>query len=432
MQIKINNKILSLLLISISISSLFLGYYFNENSAGAGSYEGDLGSIWKNLQIFLKNDLLESINHPDYFDSRTPIAYILHEIFNPFVKNIESYRKSVFIISLSLPILFYFSLKKKFKTEDNLLLLLISSLVCLSPYFRTSSYWGLEENFGLIFLLLTFLSLNNFLSKDNEAGYKVHLILFMVAFTSSCCLYFDQKLAIIPIISLVQVLKSKNFLQFKLLLIFYYFLFSLPYIYLITIWGSILPPIASASRMLGSKIFLDHIGFASTMIAFYLLPLLFFKEKNFSGLIKDFFSKKINFYLIISFLIYLSCLILFFDIGSHSIIAKGFINKIAFILFEDSYLKSLFLYFSFFVSWIVILIYIEDKLIDILTIIYLFLLSLILWPLHQEYFDPLILLMAFTFFNNKLILNLKNSVILYSYLFLLLITANVYYAKILN
>ena len=193
MQIKVNYRILSLVLIFISFSSLFLGFYLGENSAGAGSYKGDIQIIWSNLQIFLTNDISSSINHEDYYDSRTPIAYIFHKIFNPFLGNILSFRISVFIISLTLPILFYFCLKQKFAKEDSVLLLLISSIVCLSPYYRTSAYWGLEENYGLIFLLLTFLSLNGFLNNKNQDRHKVHLLLFATTFFSSCCLYFDQK-----------------------------------------------------------------------------------------------------------------------------------------------------------------------------------------------------------------------------------------------
>ena len=81
MLIKINYKILSIILISISVVSLFLGFYFGENSAGAGLYSGDIQIIWSNLQIFLSNDIISSIRHEDYYDSRTPIAYIFHKIF---------------------------------------------------------------------------------------------------------------------------------------------------------------------------------------------------------------------------------------------------------------------------------------------------------------------------------------------------------------
>ena len=432
MQIKVNYRILSLVLIFISFASLFLGFYLDENSAGAGSYKGDIEIVWKNLQIFLANDIISSILHQDYYTSRTPIVYVFHEIFNPFVENIISFRRSVFIISLTLPVLFYFCLKQKFIREDNILLLLISSTVCLSPYYRTSSYWGLEENYGLIFLLLTFLSLNSFLKNENQGGYKVHLLLFISTFFSSCCLYFDQKLIIIPIICFLKIITSNKLLKFKFFSVFYYFLLSLPYIYLIILWEGLIPSALIENRKLGNEIFLVHIGYSSTIIAFYLLPLLLFKDKNVVNVVKNFFFNKKNYYLICLFIIYLAYLIGFFDFNEQSIIGKGFIHKISQILFNENFSRIIFVYFSFFISWIIILIYIENELSDILTIVYLFILSVFLWPMFQEYFDPLILLMAFTFFRSKLIINYKNSTILYIYLSLLLIGTNIYYANLLN
>ena len=326
MQIKVNYRILSLVLIFISFSSLFLGFYLDENSAGAGSYKGDIEIVWKNLQIFLANDIISSILHQDYYTSRTPIVYAFHEIFNPFVENIISFRRSVFIISLTLPVLFYFCLKQKFIKEDNILLLLISSTVCLSPYYRTSGYWGLEENFGIIFLLLSFLSLNAFLKNENKDGYKVHFLLFMSTFFSSCCLYFDQKLIIIPLICFLTIITSNKLLKFKLSSIFYYFLFSLPYIYLIILWGGLIPATLSTGRKLGNEIFLIHIGYSLTMIAFYLLPLLLFKDKNVFDLIKNFFFDKKNYYFTVLFIIYLVYLIGFFDSNIQSASGTGIHN----------------------------------------------------------------------------------------------------------
>ena len=435
MQINTNNKILSLILIFISFSSLFLGFYLDENSAGAGSYTGDITIIWSNLQIFLTNDIISSIDHQDYYSSRTPLAYIFHKKINPFVENIMSYRRSGFIISLTLPILFFFCLKQKFTQQNNILLFLVSSMVCLSPYYRTSSYWGLEENFGLIFLLLAFLSLNSFLKNDNKDRHKIHLFLFTSTFFSSCCLYFDQKLIIIPLICFLKIITSNKLLKFKLFSVFYYFLFSLPYIYLITLWGGLIPsalldPVTG--RKLGNEIFLIHIGYALTMIAFYLLPLLLFKDKDVINLVKNFFFNKKNYYLVCLFIIYLVYLIGFYDFSEQSVIGKGFIHKISLILFNENFSRMIFVYFSFFVSWIIILIYIENKFIDILTIVYLFILSVFIWPIHQEYFDPLILLMVFTFFSSKVLINYKNSTVLYIYLLLLLIGSNVYYANLLS
>ena len=203
-------KFTSVVLIALAVSSYFIGFYLDENSAGAGSFDSDFGTIWRNLQIFISNDTMSSLNHPDYLDSRLPIAYLVHEFLNPFVETKISFRRSVFAISLILPVLFFLCLKQKFKQTDNLLLLLVSSTIFLSPYFRTSAYWGMEENYGLIFLLLTFLALNYFFKNENLEGYKIYLQIFFITFCSSCCFYFDQKLTIIPIICFFQIILCKK------------------------------------------------------------------------------------------------------------------------------------------------------------------------------------------------------------------------------
>ena len=89
----------SVFLIIVAIFSYFLGFYIDENSAGAGSYEGDFKKIWNNIKIFLENDLATSVQHPDYDDSRAPTSYILHEIFNPFIKTRLSGRP-LFVLEL--------------------------------------------------------------------------------------------------------------------------------------------------------------------------------------------------------------------------------------------------------------------------------------------------------------------------------------------
>ena len=106
-------KFTSVVLIALAVSSYFIGFYLDENSAGAGSFDSDFGSIWRNLQIYINNDIISSLNHPDYFDSRLPIAYLAHEFLNPFIETQISFRRSVFAISLILPVLFFVMLKAK-------------------------------------------------------------------------------------------------------------------------------------------------------------------------------------------------------------------------------------------------------------------------------------------------------------------------------
>ena len=236
-----NYKSVVFILIFLSFSSFFLGFYLDENSAGAGGFFGDFLLNWSNLQIFLKNDLLTAINYTDgsdpdnfYQSSRPPLVYVLHKLFNPFLETELSFRRSVFLISLSGPIIFYFCLKQKFKKEDNLLLILIASLILLSPYYRTSSYWALDENYSFISLLISFIFLNKFLETSEENNkYKVYIHLIFLIFFSSLCIYFDPKLLIIPIICFFKIITSKKMLTLKIFSILLYIIFSIPYIYLI-------------------------------------------------------------------------------------------------------------------------------------------------------------------------------------------------------
>ena len=427
-------KFTSIFLITLAIFSYFFGFYLDENSAGAGGHAGDFSIIYNNFQIFLKYDLEEAIAHHDYFDSRPPTSYILHKLFNPFAEGQINYRRSVFFISFFIPILFYFCLKQKFKNEENLLLILISSTIFLSPYFRTSAYWGLQENYGFIFLLLTFLSIIFLNKKNNQFTFKIYIQLLIVTFFSSACIYFDQKLIIIPIICFFKIILSNKLMKFKIFSIFCYFIFSLPYIYLIKVWGSLIPTSAAATRSYSFEdgIYLDHLGYALTIIAFYLLPLLTFKGEKLILLTKNLFLDKKNYLFIIFFFLYLIYLAIFADFTEKSLQGNGFVHKISILIFKDYFYRSIFIYFSFFISWLIILIYFDKKIKEYFILGYFFLLSIIIWPMYQEYFDPLIIILAFTFFSTKISPNYKNSIILFIYLSVLLVSANVYYLGWLN
>ena len=436
---KNNYKFFSFVLIFLSLLSFFLGFHLDENSAGGGSYLGDWSFLWPNLKLFINNDLYTAITHENFLSNRPPLLYMMHASLNPFVENVIAYRRSVFIISLSVPVLFYFCLKQKFNNKDNLLLILIASTIFLSPYFRTSSYWGLEENYGIISLLLTFLFLNFFLKNKNEYGYKIYFQLFLLIFFSSLCIYFDQKLLIIPIICFLSIITSKKRIKLKLFSICFYFILSLPYIYLIILWGGIFPSALTSARNLGDKLYLDHIGYTSTIIAFYFVPFLLFKGKDLITEIKNFFLKKNNYYLILLFCIYILYLLVLSNfLGQNALnidvsTGKGFIHKSSLILFKNNFIiREIFIYFTFLISWVILLIFIGKSFKNGLILLYFFLASVLTLPLMQEYFDPLIFIMIFTFFSSKLFITYKNVIILFFYFSIFLVGSNIYYYNLLN
>ena len=117
-----------------------------------------VGFMWY-LILLLKDEFesfqlyqVHSLNNPEYSDSRPPLSYILHIYLNPFINSQEEFRISNLIISLLVPLLLYFSIKEKYPFLNKNVIILLSTLVTLSPYFRTTAYWSLGENYGLIFL----------------------------------------------------------------------------------------------------------------------------------------------------------------------------------------------------------------------------------------------------------------------------------------
>jgi hypothetical protein len=287
-------------------------------------------------------------------------------------------------------------------------------------------------------MLASIFFLNYALDNNINSKLKLYFLLTLLTFFSSLCLYFDQKLLIIPFIVLFEIIRSKINFKFKIFSLINYFIFGIPFLYLIIMWNGIVPPatqqanpnaITAASKI--ELLWYEHLGYATTIMAFYLLPLLLFKSKNLYVLFKNFFIEKNNYIIISLFFIYLFYLLNFFDYKEFTSekywIGLGYIHKISLILFNDYFLQEIFTYLAFFISWIILLIFIGKNLKDFIIIIYFYILSLLLWPLMQEYFDPIIILLAFTIFSSQLFITYKNSIFLFLYLSIFLLSANIYY-----
>ena len=417
-------------LLSLILFFLFVyGFYTNENSAGSGGYNGDLNHIWSNLTL-LKESFLSNLNSSLYSDSRPPLSYLIHILFNPYINQIESFRVTVFLISFVVPFLLYFALKENYGHLEKKLLILIALIVTLSPYFRTTAYWGLGENYGFIFLLASFLQLKK-LKKSisfNTNLQNYSQILFLCLF-SSLCIYFDQKLIFVPIIILVEILRQNLNIKYKLSSLIYFFIFAIPYLYLISIWGSVIPSDASSKRFVAEKISLFNVGYCLTIISFYIVPLIFMKEFNFLQFKEKILNKRFAYLFGISFLYFLS-IFLFNDFGNLPDVGKGYVHKLLLILNLNEFISSFLTILSFLMSVIILYLYF-DKIDDFFLIIYFLVLSLFVWPFYQEYLDPLIFLLVFSFFKTKIFLNYKRVYFLILYYSTFLFTSNLYYQSIL-
>jgi len=443
--LSINQKVI-LLIITLSIYvSYFFGFYFSENSIGSGGYAGDLYWMLQNFEIFNNNSLLDSITHKDFFGNRTPLLYVVNFIFNPFIDNIDNYRLSIFIFSLFGPIILYLCLKEKYKKTDKEILLLISSVILLSPYYRTSSIWGLEIIYGIMTMLISIYYIIKIETNNNKKNFDILILIFF----SSLTVYFDQKLVFIPILALIRIFLIKNDIKIKIISIFLYSVFSIPFIYLIIKWNGIVPPATilsnpDAANSLGQfNLDFYNMGYATTIMGLYLFPLLFFLF-NFS-IIKFYNFLQSNFQnILFIFLIYIFFFI-YFDwyhlaqsnlpisnistgmLSNTYTYGLGFINKLSLILFDEVLYRKIFLISSFFASWIIIYAFFDRNIKNILIIIFFYFISLMLTPLMQEYFDPYIIIVALLCFKSNFKINFKNSICLVVYNSILLIFANIYY-----
>jgi hypothetical protein len=376
-----------------------------------------------NAVIFFINELLTTDNNL-YYTNRPPLLYILHSLLNPFSNNKELYRLSVFFISLLVPLFFYLSLRIKFKKVHNIFLLSLSFLILLSPYFRTSSYWGLEENYAFITLFLSFIFLKKFFLKNN------YYYLFFTVFLSSTCVYFDQKFIIIPLICFFVLIFSNILLKYKVFLTLLYLLLSIPFIYLIGIWGNITPVGNMDIYKVGKKFHPQHICYMVNILAFYMLPFLFYFEKNkIKIFFESIFKKKSNYLLLIISFLYLIFFIFFLDITPSYKYGGGYSYKIAIFLSSSVFYQKIFLSLIFIFSLFILLFFINDNLINALFILFFSLSSVTINPLLHEYLDPIIFVLFFTFSQSKINLNIKNIFFNFFYFLIILLIARAYYIK---
>ena len=421
---KINNNV-------INFFSLFLIFYYlygfitGENSSGSGGVRGDFKLIWNNLELF-KESIISNLDSPEYTDSRPPLLYIIHVYLNPFNYNQDVFRISVFFISFLVPILLFFTIKKNYKKLENNEIIFLSLLVTLSPYFRTSAFWGLSENYALIILLLSYLILKKFEESYKNSGRFINIFfLFLLCFSSSLIVYFDQKLIFISLIIFLAILRLNIDYSTKFLSIIFYGIFAIPFLYLISLWGSIVPIDASVHRKVGSIADLFNPIYCLTILSIYILPFIICKKLNYFDIKKKFLST--NFILIFSLLIiYLLFAIFLGNFQSLDLNGKGAIYKLSLIIIDDTYLR-LFMTSVVYILCILLIYFFFEKTFDLFLVAYFFTISLFITPFYQEYLDPLIYILLFSFFKTKLNIKKYNIYVIGFYYFLFLISAKTYY-----
>ena len=410
----LNKHLLIYSIFFLSLISFFIGFELRENSAGGGVI--DLKHEWHNYNLLKENKL--GFLFGNYEASRFPFFHIINIYINPFISTKSDYIFSFFLYSFILIFIFYLSLINVFKKQNKLVIFLIVSILLFSPYFRTSSFWGLQENLAYIFFLMSI----TLYEKNNKN-------MFFIIFVSFLSFYSDQKFVFVPLFFLLKLFNGKELFSYKNQKLFFYALIlSIPAIIIFYLWGGITKS-ETTSGINEFSFRPQNIIFTINIMALYLLP--FYILFNYKKKLPNFYSK-INF---VNISLYI---ILYFFIRSYFVdinlpISGGWSFKIFSFLLSYNYILSeitfflisffsfllLYLYFNFFIK----------SIFNKLLLLFLMLFPLSMEIVFQEYFDPLMLFVIIFFIHKDDILkvDVQKTFIIYFYFFLFWFSALSYY-----
>jgi hypothetical protein len=259
---------------------------------------------------------------------------------------------------------------------------LICCLPLLSPYFRTSAFYGLEENFAYLLLLLS----TYFFYSYKKPKYFRYLAIFF----SSLAFYARLNYAFLSIIIYISFFNKKNYFDKKnIIYTFLFLILILPSFYFFfkfnTFSSDVLNRIAFNERISFKFI---NIPVIFSILFFYFIPFVFC---NFNFFFKTLKKKDFLFYILLFISFYLF-FINFFEVNTYKNVGGGLIYKLLFNfnIFND-YLPFkifLFLFISFIGLYFSICVIKRN-----INFLFYFLVNTFIFVnvdiVFQEYFDPL-------------------------------------------
>ena len=378
--------------------TFFLGYFLRENAVGGGLEFFKLS--WPIIQSFKKDFLHTIYNYatPPLRDGTLPFSHIINAYINPFSNDVASFQLSVTIVSFIIFLIFAFVLKRKFSEISHIDILLIASVFLILPFFRTSAFWGKNENYGWLFFIVAlyfFYEIKKNISSHPNKKDMINVALF--CFTSACALYARQALVFLPISYLLYLFFYKADKRIITLSLALYALLAIPGIILILIWRDVYDPqnvflpISFRGDWLHPKYILFNIPILLSFFGFYLLPILI--VEFFNSKFIDFF-KKYSKSFIISFIFFLVLwqLNILNYLGNY-VLGGGAILKLNYLIEKNNFL--LLLIFSSIGFSILFQFFKEDAKNNIIFLMPIFIIYGFTHILYQEYVEPLILIIFF-------------------------------------
>ena len=398
----------------------FSAFIFNEDSLGGA--KKDFGYLFGHTLEFKENFFYTFFNYDKTNARHSPIFLIINSFLLKIIEYEFNLRFLLFHLNAITIYYFYKTLRIKFKDTDKKLLILLAGLLAFSPSFRSSSVWPDSYNAGLLFLTISFY--NYYKYKNNLkiryffycttlysiASYlSPNFSIFSIFFYLNFCFINKKKREIILFFILNWIL--------ALPAIYYLFILKIDFFHLgEQIYGY--DENFISLRNLSNKIIL-----LPSIIAFHLLPIIFFKKKFSNFALAD----------LLYLILYYILIKIFFEQNFNYADVYKFIGGggILYNLYHYNIINLNFIIIMSSVSILMMQKVITDK-INYLIIL-LIVLSAPQLSIYHQYFEPLIYLLIFFEFikENEFKINYKNIAVLFTYLILFL-TLNILKSDIKN
>lgn len=391
----------------LSYYSLVIGFFFNENSSGGSRL--DFFSTWPLIREISKDFILgikfiigSSLIH-------FPMHYILSALFFKLLNNVEFLRFIFLNISVLIPLYFYKCLKVKFKNTNAIIIL--SSLIFISPYFRSSAIWITTDNTAILFFIISIFFFLKIIKEYNDKIINYILFILFITLSALTRQYYIVFLFYF-LFTLYKKDKMQNQLKKKIICLI---LFISPFAYLLL--SKILTNNVMQAAL--TKNFFNNIYINLSIIFFYLSPFIVLFKKN----LKDFYNFFINKKYTYSFL-FLVLGLFFYKFNYQYNIGGG--GGFYFQLSDLFKTKVIFFITSF--LGLSIMYYLTSNNINNSILILILFIIFNYNIVYQKYFDPLLIIIYFTLFEHKSVKhilkkNWTNILPVYFYFFLFWITS---------
>ena len=365
--------------------TLILGFLYEEN-LNFGSYYDWINAYNFPIKSFSDNFTETLLNYDQFGQRHSPVYLIFLSLFLDLNFNFDQIRLIHLHLSLSLIWIFYSCLKLKFRNIDKRYLQLLSLVIFLSPSFRSLSIWPDSRLPGLILFSLSIYYFLKF-SRFNTLRYA-----WFTFFSLILSAYISPNFSVFFLYYFFFFFKKLKFINLMILsfftclaaapAIYYIFVLEINFLFSNTFDSDI---VANNSLLLKFNIS-DKILIISSIILFHLTPILAHKEIH-----NQFFR-----YIKKNLIIILIPLFIFFYLFAYKFFTGGGIFfQFSHLLFDNNYLFFIISFFS--LSFIM---YLSNLSIGNFYLIFLLIVSNIQYSIYHKYYEPLILIIFFTLFQN--------------------------------